>query len=74
MADITVHVLVAAKGPPKEDLNFLSLAEAKAVLGIDPADTTQDAAIVMQIAIASTTIMRACNRYFAREKVMEVMA
>jgi hypothetical protein len=71
MADVSVTVLVPAEGLPSEAMNFLSLEEAKKWLGIDPADTTGDDLLLMQIATNSAIIMATCNRMFAKETVEE---
>jgi hypothetical protein len=71
MADVSVHVLVGAVGLPQEDMNFLSLEEAKKWLGLDPNDTTGDEELKAQIAVNSAIIMATCNRMFAKETVEE---
>ena len=71
MADITVEVLEPAEGYPAETMSFLSLEEAKLLLGLHTDDTANDEQLKFQIAIASSTIMTACNRMFARQKVAE---
>jgi hypothetical protein len=71
MADVTVNVIEAAEGYPAEDMSFLSVTEAKKLLGIDPDDDVNDEQLKMQIALSSAVIMRVCNRMFARETVAE---
>src|SRR5580704_9852642 len=71
MADVTVNVIEAAEGFPAEDMSFLSVAEAKTLLGIGPDDLADDGQLKMQIALSSAVIMRVCNRMFARETVAE---
>jgi hypothetical protein len=65
MADITVKVLT-----PATSFAFVSLDEVKTFLGLTTT-TTEDAQLELMIDIASATIMRICNRVFAKEKVQE---
>jgi hypothetical protein len=68
MADVTIKVLE----PADEDASFLTLAEAKRMLGIPGGgDPQADQTLEMQLVNATWTIMRLCNRMFAREKVIE---
>jgi len=68
MASVSVKVL-----EPAEHASFLSLREAKLLLGLpaNGGDATADEALELQIAIASATIMRLCNRMMAKQKVAE---
>lgn len=66
MADRTIKVL-----EPADSFDFLTLEEAKVLLGMSPTDTTHDEQLTMMISIFSTTIATYCNRTFAREKVIE---
>ena len=66
MADVTVNVI-----EPATNFDFLTLEEAKILLGIAPSDTSQDAQLAMLISIYSTSVAEMCNRTFAREKVVE---
>jgi len=66
MADLTVKILDAAAS-----FDFLTLDEAKKILGIDTADTSEDDTISMLIGINSAIISELCNRTFARERVQE---
>jgi hypothetical protein len=56
------RVVVAA-----DSLALLTLDQAKAALGIDLADTSQDAALTQHIAAVSTAIDNWCNRIFVRQ-------
>jgi hypothetical protein len=69
MADITIDVLEPATS--MESRSFLSLKEAKLLLGLDEAAGPHDELLTMQIAISSDTIMRCCNRMMAKQKVSE---
>jgi len=68
MADVRVKVL-----EPAEKASFLSVREAKLLLGlpVDGGDSIADETLELQIAIASATIMRLCNRMMAKQKVVE---
>src|SRR5262249_25899077 len=66
MADVTEQILTEA---PSFDL--MTLAEAKLLLGINPADTTQDALVSMLISTYSAYISTKCDRRFGRERVAE---
>ena len=66
MADVTVNVI-----EPATNFDFLTLDEAKILLGITPSDTSQDAQLAMLISINSANVAEMCNRTFAREKVRE---
>jgi hypothetical protein len=50
---------------PAESLALVTLDQAKAALGIDPADTSQDAALQQQIDAVSAAVNNYCNRIFA---------
>jgi len=65
MADIVVKVL-----EPATSFSFVTLDEVKTFLGLTTSDT-EDEQLQFMIDIASATIMRVCNRMFAREKVQE---
>jgi len=67
MADRTIHVLT-----PATSLDFLTLAECKTLLGITATSPTTDAQLQMFIDINSASVMRLCNRIFARETVNEI--
>jgi hypothetical protein len=67
MADVTLKIL----DPADTTSGFLSVDEAKLLLGIAPTDTSHDALLDMQILMTSATIMRLCNRMFARERLIE---
>jgi hypothetical protein len=66
MADVTVNVL-----EPATSFDFLTVDEAKILLGLSPSDTSQDAQLAMLISIYSANVAEMCNRTFAREKVRE---
>lgn len=52
---------------PAESLALMSLDQAKTALGIDPADTSQDAAIQQEIDAVSAAINQYCDRVFVRQ-------
>jgi hypothetical protein len=52
---------------PAGSLALITLDQAKAALGIDPADTSQDAALTHQIDAVSTAIDNWCGRTFVRQ-------
>jgi len=64
MADRTIKVLT-----PATEIGFLTLAEAKLMLGIT--GVTDDEQLQFWIDVNSATIMRLCNRIMARERVQE---
>jgi hypothetical protein len=66
MASLVVNVL-----DPADNIDFLSIEEAKLLLGLPTGDASFDEALKLQISIASATIAELCNRTFARERVME---
>jgi hypothetical protein len=66
MADRIVKVLT-----PADSFELMSLEEAKTLLGISKTDTSKDEQLAMFITINSATVMRMCNRIFAREEVRE---
>lgn len=52
---------------PAESRGLVSLDEAKTMLGIDPADTSQDAALQQNISAVSAAIENYCDRIFVRQ-------
>jgi hypothetical protein len=66
MADRIIKVLT-----PATEFDLMSLDEAKTLAGISLADTSEDAQMTMFVDINSATVMRLCNRIFAREEVRE---
>jgi uncharacterized phiE125 gp8 family phage protein len=52
---------------PATSLALITLDQAKAALGIDAADTSQDAALAQLIAAVSTAIDNWCGRIFVRQ-------
>jgi hypothetical protein len=52
---------------PAASLALITLDQAKAALGIDPADTSQDAALTQQIDQVSRAIDNYCDRIFVRQ-------
>jgi len=66
MADRVIKILT-----PATEIAFVSLAEVKVMLGITTSDPDLDAQLDMWIDQNSATIMRLCNRIFAREEVRE---
>ena len=66
MADIVTDVI-----DPALTQDLISLADAKLMLGIDTADTTQDAQLQLLISQNSASIATLCDRVFGREKVRE---
>jgi hypothetical protein len=66
MTDVIVKVL-----EPADNRNFLTLEEARLMLGLPGGDPAADKALEQQIEIASATIAELCNREFARQKVRE---
>jgi hypothetical protein len=66
MAELIVNIL-----DPADVIDFLSIEEAKLLLGLPGGDASQDEALKLQISIASATIAQLCNRTFARERVSE---
>lgn len=52
---------------PAASLDLVTLAQAKAVLGIDASDTSQDAIISAHIAQVSAAINNYCDRIFVRQ-------
>src|SRR5215471_8828578 len=65
MADRTIKILTAAT-----KVSFLSLEEAKALLG-GVVSGEDDATLQLMLDINSSTIMRLCNRIMAFEEVDE---
>jgi hypothetical protein len=66
MADRTIKVIT-----PATSGDFLTLDEAKTMLGITTDTPEEDAQLQMMISTCSATIMRICNRIFAREEIRE---
>jgi hypothetical protein len=66
VADVTEKVLT-----PATSYNLMTLDEAKLLLGINPADNTQDALIAQMISIYSAEVSMLCDRRFGRERVQE---
>jgi hypothetical protein len=66
MVDVTIKVIT-----PATQFAFLTLAEAKAALGIVTSDATSDAQLQWLIDTNSAVIATLCNRTFAKEKVRE---
>jgi len=66
MADRTIAVLT-----PAVDTDLLTLQEAKQLMGLSLADTSDDAQLQLFIDINSEMVARYCNRTFAREEVRE---
>jgi hypothetical protein len=66
MADRTIKVIT-----PATNFDFLTLDEAKMLLGLSATDTSHDDQITMMISIFSQTIAEYCHRVFARETVIE---
>lgn len=52
---------------PADSMALVTLAQAKAVLGIDPADTSQDAALTQHIDQVSLAIGNYCDRIFVHQ-------
>lgn len=50
---------------PAESLALVTLDQAKAALGLDPSDTSQDALLTQQISSVSLAISNWCDRIFA---------
>jgi hypothetical protein len=66
MADRTIKVIT-----PATSFDFLTLDEAKTLLGITVSTPAEDAQLAMMISNASAVIARICNRIFAYEEVEE---
>jgi hypothetical protein len=66
MADVTIKVI-----EPATSFALLTLDELKLALGIDPANTANDARLQMMIDQYSDVISVMCQRTFAKEKVTE---
>jgi hypothetical protein len=66
MADRTIKVLT-----PATQFDFLTLDEAKTLLGLSTSTPADDAQLQMMISISSATIAELCNRTFAYEEVEE---
>jgi Phage gp6-like head-tail connector protein len=66
MADISVKVIT-----PADSYDLATLDEVKVMLGIDPADTSEDALLQVWITQYSDMIATMCHRVFAYEEVEE---
>src|SRR5215471_3459904 len=66
MADRTIKVIT-----PAANIGMVTLDEAKTLLGITLSTPESDEQLQFLIDINSATIMRYCNRIFAKEKVQE---
>jgi hypothetical protein len=66
VADVTEKVLT-----PATSYDLMTLDEAKLLLGINPADNTQDDLIAMLISTYSADVSVRCDRRFGRERVQE---
>jgi hypothetical protein len=66
MADRIITVIT-----PATDFDLMTLDEAKTLAGIALSDTTEDTQMQLFLDINSATVMRMCNRTFAREEVRE---
>lgn len=70
MADRTVKIIT-----PATESDLLTLAELKVFLGINVADTSQDATLDALISVFSVTVAEICNRHptptFGEEEVLE---
>ena len=66
MADRNIKVLT-----PAANFDLLTLDEAKEMLGMSTNDTSSDQQLQLFIDISSQTVMRLCNRIFAREEIRE---
>jgi len=66
MADRTIKILT-----PATNFALLTLEELKTLLGMNPADTSNDAQLQQMIDWYSATVSQIANRVFAKEKVRE---
>jgi hypothetical protein len=66
MADRNVQVLT-----PATSFDLMTLDEAKLMMGIATSDTSDDEQLQLFIDVNSATVMRMCNRIFAREEIRE---
>jgi hypothetical protein len=66
MADRIIKVLT-----PATSFDLVTLDEAKLLMGMSKLDTSEDEQLQLFIDINSATVMRMCNRIFAREEVRE---
>jgi hypothetical protein len=66
MSDRIIQVLT-----PATSFDLTTLDEAKLLMGIATTDTSEDAQLQLFLDINSATVMRLCNRIFAREEVRE---
>jgi len=66
MADRIIEVLT-----PATSFDLMTLDEAKLLMGLSVNDPNEDQQLQLFIDINSQTVMRLCNRIFAREEVRE---
>jgi hypothetical protein len=66
MADRIITVLT-----PAVNFDLMTLDEAKLLMGMSTTDTSDDAQLSLFVDMNSATVMRLCNRIFAREEVRE---
>jgi hypothetical protein len=66
MADRIIEVLT-----PATSFDLMTLDEAKLMMGLSALDTSDDSQLQLFIDINSATVMRMCNRIFAREQLRE---
>ena len=66
MADRIIEVLT-----PATSFDLLTLDEAKMLIGLATTDPSEDAQLGLFVTMNSETVMRLCNRIFAREEVRE---
>jgi hypothetical protein len=66
MADVSYNVIV-----PADSYDLATLDEIKAMIGIAPTDTSEDAVLAIWITQYSDIIATLCNRVFAYEQVQE---
>jgi hypothetical protein len=66
MADRIIEILT-----PATDFDLMTLDEAKLFLGMSTTDTSEDAQLTLFVDVNSATVMRMCNRIFAREECRE---
>jgi hypothetical protein len=66
MADRIITVIT-----PATSFDLMTLEEAKLLAGMSTTDTTDDAQMQLFLDINSATVMRMCNRIFAKEEVRE---
>jgi hypothetical protein len=61
------HYRITRVITPATSLDLVTLDQAKALLGIDPADTSKDAQISQHIAATSAAINNYCDRIFVQQ-------